>query len=163
MSEAPIIVSACLAGHPCRYDGNAKPNPAIIALVEAGRAIPVCAEQMGGLPTPRPPAEILGGGGHDVLAGHAHVLTAVGEDITAAFVTGARQVAHIARESGARRAILQDRSPSCGPGQVYDGTHSGHLVEGQGVLAALLRAEGLDVEAAPPPAPSTPAPSTPAS
>lgn len=147
---APILVSACLAGQPCRYDGRAKPDPGIIAMVEEGRAIPVCAEVLGGLPTPRPAAEIHGGDGRDVLAGRAHVRTAQGLDVSAHFIAGAREVARIAHEIGARKAILQERSPSCGAGKVYDGTHSGTLVDGQGVLAALLREEGLDVQAAQP-------------
>lgn len=147
---APILVSACLAGQPCRYDGRAKPDPGIIAMVEEGRAIPVCAEVLGGLPTPRPAAEIYGGDGRDVLAGRAHVRTAQGLDVSAHFIAGAREVARIAHEVGAQQAILQERSPSCGAGKVYDGTHSGTLVDGQGVLAALLREEGLDVQAAQP-------------
>lgn len=144
----PLLVSACLAGRPCRYDGRAKPDAAIIALVEKGEAIPVCAEVMGGLSTPRPPAEITGGSGRDVLEGTARVLTAAGEDITAEFVAGAQEVAKIARELGAREAILQDRSPSCGCTQIYDGTHSGHQIAGEGVLAAVLHDLGVKVRPA---------------
>lgn len=142
----PVLVSACLAGVPCRYDGAAKPDPAIISMVEAGRAIPVCAESAGGLPTPRPPAEIRGGDGTAVLSGVARVVTVDGEDVTDAFVEGARAVASLARERGARSAILQDKSPSCGARRIYDGTHHGRLVEGQGVLAAVLTAQGIAVE-----------------
>lgn len=145
--DAPILVSACLAGIPCRYDGAAKPDPQIIAMVEAGRAIPVCAEAEGGLPTPRPPAEIVGGEGRDVLAGVAKVVTVDGDDVTDAFIEGARAVASFARERAVRTAILQDKSPSCGATQVYDGTHGGSLVQGKGVLAAALEAEGLTVQA----------------
>lgn len=144
----PLLVSACLAGRPCRYDGRAKPDAAIIALVEKGEAIPVCAEVMGGLPTPRPPAEITGGSGRDVLEGTARVLTAAGEDITAEFVAGAQEVAKIAREIGAREAILQDRSPSCGCTQIYDGTHTGQRITGEGVLAAALQNLGIEVRPA---------------
>lgn len=153
MSQARILVSACLAGIPCRYDGRAKPDPVIIAMVESGEALPVCAEQMGGLPTPRPAAEIHGGDGTDVLEGRARVVTASGQDVTDSFLAGAREVARIATEFGATRAVLQERSPSCGAGKIYDGTHSGNLVQGQGVLAALLLREGLDVESAPIPPP----------
>ena len=144
----PLLVSACLAGLPCRYDGRAKPDAAIIALVEKGEAIPVCAEALGGLPTPRPPAEITGGSGHDVLDGTARVLTASGDDVTAEFVSGAQEVARLARKVGAREAILQDRSPSCGCTQIYDGTHSGHKIAGEGVLAAALQNLGIEVRPA---------------
>lgn len=144
----PLLVSACLAGKPCRYDGRAKPDAAIIALVEQGDAVPVCAEVMGGLPTPRPPAEITGGSGRDVLEGTARVLTAAGADVTAEFLAGAQEVARIARELGAREAILQDRSPSCGCTQIYDGTHTGQRIAGEGVLAATLEDLGIEVRPA---------------
>lgn len=145
--KGPVLVSACLAGVPCRYDGAAKPDPEIIRMVREGRAIPVCAEHEGGLPTPRPPAEIHDGDGEAVLAGSAHILTIDGADVTEQFVAGARKVAEIARERGATQAILQDRSPSCGVTQVYDGTHQGRLVPGTGVLAAVLDAQGVTVQA----------------
>lgn len=140
------LVSSCLAGLPCRYDGRAKPDPEIVRAVREGRAVPACAEQLGGLPTPRPAAEIVGGDGHDVLAGRARVLGIGGEDFTAEFVVGARKVAEIAAERGISSATLQARSPSCGAVQIYDGSHSGSLVEGDGVLAALLRSRGLEIE-----------------
>ncbi|WFR74594.1 DUF523 domain-containing protein [Prescottella defluvii] len=106
------------------------------------RALPACAELLGGLPTPRPAAEIVGGDGHDVLDGGAKVVTVNGEDVTGAFVAGARVVAELATEHGVTRAILQARSPSCGCGGVYDGTHTGELVEGDGIVAAMLEAAG---------------------
>ncbi|SNU00872.1 Protein of unknown function [Ruaniaceae bacterium KH17] len=96
--------------------------------------------------TPRPPAEIVGGDGHDVLYGDAKVLTIDGEDVTEEFVDGARVVAGMAEERGIRRAILQARSPSCGCGSIYDGTHSGELIEGDGVLAAVLKERGIQIE-----------------
>lgn len=150
MSEGspPLLVSACLAGLPCRYDGRSKPDAKIIALVEKGEAIPVCAEALGGLPTPRPPAEITGGSGRDVLGGTARVLTASGDDVTAEFISGAQEVARLARKVGAREAILQDRSPSCGCTQIYDGTHSGQRIAGEGVLAAALDGMGITVRPA---------------
>lgn len=143
--SAPFLVSACLAGIPCRYDGGAKPDPAIVRAVAEGRAFPACAEVAGGLPTPRPPAEIRGGGGADVLRGTARVVTEQGADVTAEFVAGARRVADEAVARGARAAVLQPRSPSCGCGRVYDGSFSGRLVDGDGVLAAALRARGIGV------------------
>jgi len=143
----PLLVSACLAGLPCRYDGRSKPDPEVVALVDAGDAVPVCAEQLGGMDTPRPPAEIVGGDGHDVLAGRARVLTDSGEDVTEEFLRGARATADLARAHGVEAAILQARSPSCGCGRIYDGSHSGTLVEGDGVLAALLQTVGITTRA----------------
>lgn len=143
----PLLVSACLAGLPCRYDGRSKPDPEVVALVDAGDAVPVCAEQLGGMGTPRPPAEIVGGDGHDVLAGRARVLTDSGEDVTEEFLRGARATADLARAHGVEAAILQARSPSCGCGRIYDGSHSGTLVEGDGVLAALLQTVGITTRA----------------
>lgn len=141
------LVSSCLAGLPCRYDGRAKPDPEIVRAVREGRAIPACAEELGGLPTPRPAAEIVGGDGHDVLSGRARVLGKDGEDFTEEFMAGAHRVADIATEHGISQVTLQARSPSCGAAQIYDGTHSGNLVAGDGVLAALLRSRGLKIEA----------------
>ncbi|MGO3796407.1 MAG: DUF523 domain-containing protein [Pauljensenia sp.] len=142
-----LLVSACLAGLPCRYDGRSKPDPEVVALVASGAALPACAEQLGGLDTPRPPAEIVGGDGHDVLAGRARVLTDSGEDVTEDFLRGARATAGLAREHGVEAAVLQARSPSCGCGRIYDGTHSGTLVDGDGVLAALLQTRGITTRA----------------
>lgn len=143
----PVLVSACLAGVPCRYDGRSKPDATVVALVDAGEALPVCAERLGGLDTPRPPAEIVGGDGHDVLAGRARVVTDAGADVTDAFVRGARACADLATAHGVTEAVLQARSPSCGCGQIHDGTHSGRLREGDGVLAAVLQSSGISTRA----------------
>lgn len=145
MNARPVLVSSCLAGMPCRYDGNARPDPAIVEAVRAGRAIPACAEQLGDLPTPRPPAEIVGGDGGDVLDGTAAVIDIHGKDVSAPFVRGAEIVADIAAKRGITEAVLQARSPSCGCGTVYDGSHSGELVSGDGVLTALLKRRGIRV------------------
>lgn len=144
--SALTIVSACLSGSPCRYDGHARPDDEIIDAVSAGRAISACAEQLGGLPTPRPAAEIVGGDGSDVLEGRARVVSAHGEDFTDAFIVGARQVADLAESRGITHAILQARSPSCGCTSIYDGTHSGQQRAGEGVLAAELKRRGITVE-----------------
>lgn len=145
--DVPILVSACLAGIPCRYDGRAKPDPQIIDAVARGSAIPACAEQLGGMSTPRPPAEIVGGDGTDVLDGRARVVTTDGDDVTEEFVRGAHQVLEIARRARAQQAVLQARSPSCGCGEIYDGTHSGARVAGDGVVSALLKRHDIEVDA----------------
>ena len=141
------LVSSCLAGVPCRYDGAARPDAEVVADVAAGRSLPLCAEVLGGLPTPRPAAEVVGGDGHDVLAGRARVLTADGTDLTAEFVAGALEVARRAAAAGVTEAVLQARSPSCGSGSIYSGGHDGTLVEGDGVVAAALRRSGVRVSA----------------
>jgi uncharacterized protein YbbK (DUF523 family) len=141
-----ILVSACLAGKPCRYDGKAKPNDEIVALYKRGEAVLVCPEEMGGLPTPRVPSEIEHGSGVDVLIGNARVVAKDGRDVTKEFVLGAQKTLNTARLCGAKRAILKAKSPSCGCGTIYDGTFSGKLREGDGVAAALLKQNGVEVE-----------------
>ncbi len=111
-----------------------------------GKAIPVCPEQLGGLATPRPTAEISGGTGADVLEGRAEVRTSSGADVTDNFTRGAREALSIAKAAGAREAILKAKSPSCGCGLIYDGTFSGRLVEGNGVTAELLIRNGIIVK-----------------
>ena len=140
-----VLVSACLAGRACRYDGAANPDDEVAALVAQGRAILVCPEEDGGLGTPRPPAEIVGGDGHDVLDGRARVVTRAGEDVTDAYLRGARMALEAARAQGAGDAILKARSPSCGRGCVYDGSFSRTTVPGDGVTAALLAREGVGI------------------
>jgi len=129
------LVSACLAGFPCRYDGRAKPDEDVIALVKAGKAIPVCPEQLGGLETPREPSEIVEG----------RALSRDGRDLTDSFLRGARICLEVARQYECRAAILKAKSPSCGVGIVYDGGFSGRTVPGDGFAAALLRSEGLSL------------------
>ena len=131
----PVLVSACLAGEPCRYDGLANTHPAVVRLVEQGRAVLVCPEVLGGLPTPREPMELCGG----------RVLGASGADATDAFHAGALLALEVAHQHGCTQAILKARSPSCGVGQVYDGSFTRRLVPGDGILAALLKAQGIAV------------------
>ena len=131
-----ILVSACLAGEPCRYSGRDFPCPAVTVLVASGQALAVCPELLGGLPTPRPPAEIVAG----------RVVTVVGEDVTAAYQAGAQLALQLAWQAGCRTAILKARSPSCGCGQIYDGSFSGRLIVGYGVFAALLKMAGIMVQ-----------------
>ena len=145
ISAGPVLVSACLAGRACRFDGSGALEDEVAARVEAGRAVLVCPEVDGGLGTPRPPAEIVGGDGADVLAGRARVVTNEGVDVTEAYVKGAERALAAARRVGATTAILKARSPSCGVGRVYDGTFSRTLEAGDGVTAALLAANGIEV------------------
>lgn len=144
-TDPVCLVSACLVGTPTTYDGGHRLVPALVTLAARGLAVPICPEVAGGLGIPRPPAEIVGGSGEEVLDGLARVLTIDGEDVTDAFLAGAEAAAAVARRCGATVAILKARSPSCGSWWIYDGTHSGRLIRGQGVAAALLRRAGLTV------------------
>ena len=140
-----IIVSKCLAGECCRYDGRSTPDEEITDLIRRGEALAVCPEQLGGLPTPRVPAELTGTG-EDVLDGLARAVTKDGRDVTREFVAGAYEALRIARECGAKRAILKGKSPSCGTGRIYDGSFSGTRVRGNGVAAALFLRNGIEAE-----------------
>ena len=140
-----VIVSACLLGLTTTYAGGSHPLPELLELAAAGRVVPFCPEVAGGLPVPRPPAEIAGGSGEDVLEGRAQVITIEGVDVTRQYLRGAELALETANRCGARVALLKARSPSCGSSQVYDGSHSGRLIPGQGVTSALLRRAGLTV------------------
>ena len=140
-----VIISACLLGVRCRYDGGDSRNETAIQHKKTHQLIPVCPEESGGLPTPRPPAEIVGGDGNDVLDGKAKVLTADGVDVTEAYLQGARHALAVAQTHGATQVILKARSPSCGCGNIYDGTFSGTLTSGDGVTTALLKRHGITV------------------
>ena len=130
-----ILISACLLGCACRYDGGSKPHPLAQELARRGLAVPVCPEQLGGLPTPRAPAEQRDG----------RVVSADGADVTARYRRGAEEALRLAELYGCTVAVLKERSPSCGSGAIYDGTFTGTLTEGWGVAAALLRQHGIRV------------------
>ncbi len=144
MSDRSLVISACLLGRPCRYDGAARPSTAAQETAGAWRAaggavVAVCREELGGLGTPRPAAELRGGDGEAALRGGARVVRLVdGADVTAAFVAGARRA--LSRASGAAGAVLKARSPSCGVGRTHV---DGEVRPGDGVFAALLRARGV--------------------
>lgn len=142
-----VLVSACLLGERVRYHGGDAlcSDPVLSRWLEEGRVVPVCPEVEGGLGVPRPAAEIRGGDGLTVLDGEARVLTRDGSDLTQAFERGARTALAVARTSGARLAILTDRSPSCGSSSIYDGSFSGARRAGVGVTAALLERHGIRV------------------
>lgn len=131
-----LAVSKCLAGFPCRYDGRDNLVPELRALVEAGEAVAVCPEELGGLPTPRVPSELQPDG---------RVRNRLGEDVTAQFVSGAERAMAICRAHGCTGAVLKARSPSCGRGVVYDGGFTGALVPGSGVFAQMLLRAGVPV------------------
>lgn len=130
-----IIVSACLAGVACRYNGEAFLIPIVEEMVKKGLALPVCPEILGKLPTPRSGAEKLGD----------KVITKDGDDVTAAFTVGSKTAVAIAQLVGCSTAILKAKSPSCGSGVIYDGTFSDKLIEGDGVFSAMLKAENIKV------------------
>ena len=141
-----ILVSRCLLGHRVRYDGGASgPFDPLEQWVAEGRVVALCPEVAGGLPTPRPAAEISGGQGAEVLDGSVRVLTVEGEDVSAEFLSGARQALALVEQHGIRIAVLKANSPSCGNLLTYDGTFSGVKVGGEGVTAALLRRNGVKV------------------
>ncbi len=130
-----ILVSACLLGAPCRYDGRSVPDERVIRLMDRHVLIPVCPERLGGLDTPRTPSERRG----------YKVISADGEDRTAAFVKGAKLCREKALEAGCELAILKSKSPSCGCGNIYDGSFSGTLVKSDGITAEYLKKWGMKV------------------
>lgn len=145
--RAQVLVSACLLGQRVRYDGEAaERSDAILDRWRTeGRIVPVCPEVAAGLGVPRPPAEIAGGGGTDVLDGEARVGTRDGLDVTRAFLVGAEHAVQVAARHGLQVAVLKERSPSCGSAEVYDGSFSGEKIPGDGVTTALLRRHGVEV------------------
>jgi uncharacterized protein YbbK (DUF523 family) len=143
--DGRVVVSACLAGVACTHEAQPKTREWAVRLVAEGRAALVCPEVAGGLPIPRPAAEIDGGDGGDVLDGRARVVSEDGEDVTKAYLAGAARACEVARAAGATLAILKARSPSCGCGAIYDGTFSATLKVADGVTAAALKRAGLAV------------------
>lgn len=145
MKHSTILCCACLLDIACQYNGRPAKQQLRPALIRAfgGRIVPICPEQLGGLATPRDPAEIIGGDGFAVLDRKAAVQTADGRDVTAAFVRGARIVLRIAGITGAGTLVTQLRSPSCSSSGIYDGTFSHRLVPGWGVCAALLKRNNI--------------------
>lgn len=129
-----ILVSACLLGLSCRYDGASRPHPGVLALAEEHQLVPVCPEQLGGLPTPRAPAERQGS-----------AVCTRGTDVTEQYRRGATETLRLCRLLHCEAAVLKEKSPSCGHGMIYDGTFSGQLVPGNGVTAELLEKNGVRV------------------
>lgn len=133
MEKPVVLVSACLMGIDCRYDGGGKRLERLDELMARYRVVPVCPEQLGGLPTPRVPSERVG----------ERVLNREGRDVTEAFSRGAAQARRLAVLYGAELALLKARSPSCGVGTIYDGSFTGRLVPGHGVAAEALMSMGV--------------------
>ncbi|HJX06418.1 MAG TPA: DUF523 domain-containing protein [Candidatus Nanoarchaeia archaeon] len=129
------LCSACLLGVKCRYDGNSKPDDKVLALAKKETLIPICPEQLGGLPTPRIPQEQRGD----------YVFNKEGIDVTKQFRRGAEETLRIAKLFNIREAIFKQKSPSCGCGKVYDGTFSDKIIKGDGVTTALLKKNGIRV------------------
>lgn len=129
------ICSACLLGLRCRYDGKSKPNQKVIDLTKKEILIPVCPEQLGGLPTPREKSEIRNG----------HVITQSGKDVTFNFKKGAEEVLKLTKILKIKEAILKQKSPSCGSGKIYDGSFTDKLIKGDGITTALLKKHNIKV------------------
>lgn len=130
-----IIVSACLAGIKCNYLGDDNSHPKVVELVRKGLAIPVCPEQLGGLPTPRIPAEIQG----------KNVINKNGDDVTPNFQKGAEETLRIVKLVNCKKGILKANSPSCGCGKIYDGSFSEKLIPGNGITTELLMKNGIKI------------------
>lgn len=130
-----ILVSACLLGESCRYDGKSKPCERVMALKDTYNLIPICPEVMGGLPTPRVPSEIC----------DERVLMKDGRDVTENYNRGAQKALEIARQNACTVAILKEKSPSCGSGLIHNGLFDGGLVDGDGITTQLLKNEGIRV------------------
>ncbi|WCP71906.1 DUF523 domain-containing protein [Sphingomonas hankookensis] len=148
MTLPKILVSACLLGRPVRYDGAAKTlhDTLLDRWISEGRVVSVCPEVMAGLPTPRPPAEIAGGAsGAAVIERAGRIVEAGGNDVTEAYLAGARIALEHAVRHDCRHALLTDGSPSCGGSFIYDGSFEGRRIAGEGVTAALLRQQGIAV------------------
>ncbi|MCK5359796.1 MAG: DUF523 domain-containing protein [Gammaproteobacteria bacterium] len=141
-----ILISSCLLGQPVRYDGQSKEiqNPALDRWLLEGRLVPVCPEVSGGLPVPRPAAE-MEGFADEILIGHGFVKTADNEDVSRYFLYGAQHVLTLCRRENIRLAILKENSPSCGSAQVYDGSFSHTLISGAGITTTLLRQNGITI------------------
>lgn len=139
------LISACLLGVRCNWSGNYNKNDRAIELSRVETLVPVCPEQLGGLPTPRARQEIQGGAGEDVLDRLCRVINRDGIDVTNEFIKGAEETLQIARQLNIKEFIAKSRSPSCGCGQIYDGTFRDRLIDGDGVTTALLRRSGIRI------------------
>ncbi|MBP3255857.1 MAG: DUF523 domain-containing protein [Clostridia bacterium] len=134
-----ILISACLVGMNCKYNGKNNYNEKALELVKNGQAIPICPEQLGGLSTPRDPSEIK------IIDNKRYVINNKGIDVTSEFVKGANEVLRLVKELNIEKVILQSRSPSCGVGKIYSGNFDGKIIDGNGILAQMLIDNGIEV------------------
>ena len=140
-----ILVSSCLCGECCKYSGGHNKCDALLLKYEEEELLKICPEQLGGLTTPREPAEIKGATANEVLNGKGGVYTKSGKNVTKAFIQGAEEVLKIAQTYHIQKAILKANSPSCGKGKVYNGAFNGTLIEGNGITTELLIKAGIEV------------------
>ncbi len=141
-NKVQYLVSACLCGIPCRYDGTSSPNKDVVELVREGRAIPICPEVLGGLSIPRIGMDLVGGEGKDVLDGLTAVISRKGDDLTASLLRGALASFLIAKKFRIKTALMKQKSPSCGCGLIK---RRGKTIKGDGVTTALFKREGIRV------------------
>jgi uncharacterized protein YbbK (DUF523 family) len=153
-SNKTLFVSACLAGVNCTFRGKNNLNDKIKKLVDNRQAIALCPEELGAVSlsapgalsgTPRESVELIGGDGNDLLDGRAQAISSSGRNVTENLIRGAREILKILEAYGIKEAVLKSNSPTCGAGRIYDGTFSGILIAGDGVLAALLKRNGIKV------------------
>ena len=140
-----ILVSACLVGENCRYNGKAKPNQAVLEYLKGKQYIAICPECEANLPIPRLPCEILGGEGQDVLEGKAKILNRAGTDLTREFMDGAEKILATVKDNAIDTAILKEGSPSCGVHRIHTGNFDRKTKKGMGLCARLLHNHGIDV------------------
>lgn len=144
--DEKILVSACLAGVNCTFRGTNNRTDKIKNIAKSGSLLPLCPELLGGLGVPRDNIEIIGGDGFDLLEGHARAVSSSGRDVTDNIIAGSRRILDQVKKYKIREAILKSNSPSCGAGYIYDGTFTKKLKPGYGVLAALLKRNGVSVK-----------------
>jgi len=140
--DSPIVVSACLLGLRTRHDGDSRPSEEVMSYADTKRLIPMCPEQLGGLPTPRVKSSLSGGDGEGVLTSSAKVVNEAGREVTDNFLRGAKSVLSLAKTCGAKFAILKEKSPSCGVHKTYIDFE---LTDGCGVTTAALRIPGVEI------------------
>jgi uncharacterized protein YbbK (DUF523 family) len=143
--NSTTAISACLLGIPCRWNQKGKLHPDAFAAFAHGNALVVCPEVFGGMSTPRPACEIVGGDGRDVLAGMARVVDVNGHDYTQQFIAAAEKTLSLLQDNGITKIILKSGSPSCGAGTIYTGNFNGTTKDGVGVFTALLQKHNIDI------------------
>ncbi|WP_455539548.1 DUF523 domain-containing protein [Terrisporobacter sp.] len=140
-----LIVSACLVGVNCKYNGENNDNNKVKEFLKDKQYVLICPEQLGGLTTPRKPSEINSIGGKEVLKGNSKVISCENKDVTENFIKGAKESLKIAKMFNCKQALLKESSPSCGCNLIYDGSFNGKKISGMGVTAALFNENGIEV------------------